>query len=125
MNIVKMYTTLVCPFCIRAKMLLKQRGVTEIEEIRVDLDPRERDAMIQLTGRRTVPQIFIGDTHVGGCDDLMALDRQGGLMPLLQGAAIIACTCARTPRACVHFQRRAPPWPSKTRPPSSRSSACT
>jgi glutaredoxin 3 len=86
MNPVKMYTTLVCPFCTRAKMLLKQRGVQHIEEVRVDLNPGERDAMIQLTGRRTVPQIFIGDTHVGGCDDLMALDRAGGLMPLLQGA---------------------------------------
>ena len=81
---VKMYTTLVCPFCHRAKALLQQRGVQEIEEIRVDLHPGERDTMIQITGRRTVPQIFIGDTHVGGCDDLMALDRAGGLMPLLQ-----------------------------------------
>jgi glutaredoxin 3 len=86
MKLVKMYTTLVCPYCIRAKMLLKQRGVTEIEEVRVDLHPPERDTMIRLTGRRTVPQIFIGDTHVGGCDDLMALDRSGGLEPLLQGA---------------------------------------
>jgi glutaredoxin 3 len=80
-----MYTTLVCPFCQRAKMLLKQRGVQQIEEIRVDLQPAERDAMVQLTGRRTVPQIFIGDTHVGGCDDLIALDQKGGLNPLLQG----------------------------------------
>jgi glutaredoxin 3 len=86
MKLVKMYTTLVCPYCIRAKMLLKQRGVTEIEEVRVDLHPPERDTMIRVTGRRTVPQIFIGDTHVGGCDDLMALDRSGGLEPLLQGA---------------------------------------
>jgi len=86
MNPVKMYTTLVCPFCVRAKMLLKQRGVEQIDEVRVDLHPAERDTMIQLTGRRTVPQIFIGDTHVGGCDDLMALDRKGGLLPLLQGA---------------------------------------
>ena len=86
MNRVKMYTTLVCPFCQRAKMLLKQRGVQQIEEIRVDLQPAERDAMVQLTGRRTVPQIFIGDTHVGGCDDLMALDSRGGLVPLLQSA---------------------------------------
>lgn len=86
MNPVKMYTTLVCPFCIRAKMLLKQRGVEQIHEVRVDLHPAERDTMIQLTGRRTVPQIFIGETHVGGCDDLMALDRQGALMPLLQGS---------------------------------------
>lgn len=86
MNPVKMYTTLVCPFCVRAKMLLKQRGVQQIEEVRVDLNPAERDAMIQVTGRRTVPQIFIGDTHVGGCDDLIALDQKGGLVPLLQGA---------------------------------------
>jgi glutaredoxin 3 len=86
MQSVKMYTTLVCPFCQRAKMLLKQRGVNQIEEIRVDLNPAERDTMIQVTGRRTVPQIFIGDTHVGGCDDLIALDQKGGLVPLLQGA---------------------------------------
>jgi glutaredoxin 3 len=83
---VKMYTTLVCPFCIRAKMLLKQRGVEQIEEIRVDLNPAERQSMMDRTGRRTVPQIFIGDTHVGGCDDLVALDQRGGLMPLLQAA---------------------------------------
>ena len=86
MNRVKMYTTLVCPFCQRAKMLLKQRGVDQIDEIRVDLNPTERDAMIELTGRRTVPQIFIGDTHIGGCDDLIALDQKGGLVPLLQGS---------------------------------------
>jgi len=83
---VKMYTTLVCPFCVRAKSLLKQRGVDAIEEIRVDLDPTERQAMMERTGRRTVPQIFIGDTHVGGCDDLIALDQKGGLLPLLQAA---------------------------------------
>ena len=86
MNAVKMYTTQVCPYCVRAKMLLKQKGVTDIDEIRVDLNPAERDTMIKITGQRTVPQIFIGGTHVGGCDDLMALDRQGGLVPLLQGA---------------------------------------
>ena len=86
MAAVKMYTTLVCPFCIRAKSLLKQRGVDEIEEVRVDLDPAERQSMVERTGRRTVPQIFIGDTHVGGCDDLIALDQQGGLLPLLQAA---------------------------------------
>ena len=85
MAAVKMYTTLVCPFCVRAKMLLKQRGVDQIEEIRVDLNPAERQTMMDVTGRRTVPQIFIGDTHVGGCDDLIALDQRGGLMPLLQG----------------------------------------
>ncbi|HEY1128440.1 MAG TPA: glutaredoxin 3 [Roseateles sp.] len=83
---VKMYTTLVCPFCVRAKMLLKQRGVSQIDEIRVDLNPTERQAMMDKTGRRTVPQIFIGDTHVGGCDDLIALDQRGGLVPLLQSA---------------------------------------
>lgn len=86
MNAVRMYTTQVCPYCLRAKALLKQRGVAKIEEVRVDLDPAERDRMIELTGRRTVPQIFIGETHVGGCDDLVALDQRGGLMPLL-GAA--------------------------------------
>jgi glutaredoxin 3 len=83
MSKVRMYTTQVCPYCIRAKALLKQRGVEQIDEIRVDLDPVQRDAMIALTGRRTVPQIFIGDTHVGGCDDLMALDQRGGLAPML------------------------------------------
>ena len=85
MPAVKMYTTQVCPYCQRAKALLKQRGVEQIEEIRVDLHPAERDAMVQVTGRRTVPQMFIGDTHVGGCDDLVALDQRGGLMPLLAG----------------------------------------
>lgn len=86
MNKVKMYTTQVCPYCVRAKALLQQRGVTEIDEIRVDLDPAQRDEMMAITGRRTVPQIFIGQTHVGGCDDLIALDQRGGLMPLLQAA---------------------------------------
>lgn len=85
MSPVLMYTTQVCPFCVRAKSLLKQRGVEVIEEVRVDADPGARLRMMELTGRRTVPQIFIGDTHVGGCDDLIALDHRGGLMPLLQG----------------------------------------
>jgi glutaredoxin 3 len=85
MNAVKMYTTLVCPYCQRAKQLLKQRGVEHIEEVRIDQDPSQRDVMIKITGRRTVPQIFIGETHVGGCDDLIALDQRGGLVPLLQG----------------------------------------
>ncbi len=85
MNPVKMYTTQVCPYCVRAKALLKQRGVEQIEEIRIDLDPAQRDEMMAITGRRTVPQIFIGATHVGGCDDLIALDQRGGLQPLLQG----------------------------------------
>lgn len=84
MNNVTMYTTQVCPFCVRAKALLKQRGVEAIDEIRVDLDPGQRMRMIEITGRRTVPQIFIGETHVGGCDELIALDQRGGLMPLLQ-----------------------------------------
>ena len=86
MNAVRMYTTQVCPYCVRAKALLKQRGVAQIEELRIDLDSVQRDQMIELTGRRTVPQIFIGSTHVGGCDDLMALDRSGGLAPLLAGS---------------------------------------
>jgi glutaredoxin 3 len=81
-----MYTSQVCPFCIRAKALLRQRGVAQIDEVRVDLEPEQRVRMVELTGRRTVPQIFIGDTHVGGCDDLIALDQRGGLMPLLAGA---------------------------------------
>ncbi len=82
---VTMYTTLICPYCMRAKMLLKQRGVSEIEEVRIDVDPVQRQQMMERTGRRTVPQIFIGDTHVGGCDDLIALDQRGGLTPLLAG----------------------------------------
>ena len=83
MNPVRMFTTQVCPYCIRAKQLLKQRGVETIDEVRVDLNPAEREAMIRATGRRTVPQIFIGETWVGGCDDLIALDQKGGLLPLL------------------------------------------
>jgi glutaredoxin 3 len=85
MQAVKMYTSDWCPYCVRAKQLLKARGVEQIDEIRVDRDPAERVKMMQLTGRRTVPQIFIGDTHVGGCDDLMALDGRGGLASLLNG----------------------------------------
>ena len=81
---VTMYSTAVCPFCVRAEMLLKQRGVNEIEKIRIDLDPAQRSAMMERTGRRTVPQIYIGDTHVGGFDDLAALDRAGKLQPLLE-----------------------------------------
>ena len=83
MQTVKMYLTASCPYCVHAKQLLKQRGVTAIEEIRVDMQPDERQKMMDITGRRTVPQIFIGDTHVGGCDDLVALDGRGGLLPLL------------------------------------------
>ncbi len=86
MQAVKMYTTAVCPYCVRAKQILKARGVEQIEEIRVDTAPELRAHMMEITGRRTVPQIFIGQTHVGGCDDLMALVVQGGLLPLLQSA---------------------------------------
>lgn len=86
MSSVKMYTTAVCPYCIRAKQILKARGVEQIEEIRIDVDPTARAHIMEVTGRRTVPQIFIGDTHVGGCDDLVALDSRGGLLPLLQAA---------------------------------------
>lgn len=86
MKPVKMYTTAVCPFCIQAKQILKSRGVEQIDEVRIDMLPEERARMMEITGRRTVPQIFIGDTHVGGCDDLVALDSRGGLMPLLKAA---------------------------------------
>jgi glutaredoxin 3 len=86
MQAVKMYTTAVCPYCVQAKRLLQSKGVAQIEEVRVDANPDERMKMMELTGRRTVPQIFIGSTHVGGCDDLMALDGQGGLLPLLNAA---------------------------------------
>ena len=86
MQTVKMYTTAVCPYCVQAKRLLLSRGVAQIEEVRVDTHPHERMKMMEITGRRTVPQIVIGDTHVGGCDDLMALDGKGGLLPLLNAA---------------------------------------
>lgn len=86
MQAVKMYSTAVCPYCIRAKQLLRERGVEQIEEIRVDLDQGQRGKMMEITGQRTVPQIFIGQTHVGGCDELIALDRSGGLVPLLAAA---------------------------------------
>ena len=82
---VLMYSTAVCPYCQRAEQLLRARGVEAIEKIRIDLEPALRDEMIGRTGRRTVPQIYIGDTHVGGYDDLAALDRAGGLVPLLNG----------------------------------------
>ena len=85
MQPVKMYTSQNCSYCVQAKQLLRKRGVAEIEEVRIDLQPAERSAMMQLTGRRTVPQIFIGTTHVGGFDDLAALDHLGELVPLLAG----------------------------------------
>lgn len=83
---VLMYSTGVCPYCVMAERLLKARGVEQIEKIRIDLDSQQRDAMMQKTGRRTVPQIFIGETYVGGFDDLSALDHAGGLDALLKGA---------------------------------------
>jgi glutaredoxin 3 len=83
MSQVLMYSTGVCPYCQRAEALLKARGVTAIEKVRIDLEPARRDEMVARTGRRTVPQIFIGETHVGGFDDLSALDREGKLTPLL------------------------------------------
>lgn len=83
MQTVKIYTTATCPYCIHAKQLLKERGVTKLDEIRVDMAPGERQKMMDITGRRSVPQIFIGGEHVGGCDDLVALDSRGGLLPLL------------------------------------------
>ncbi len=86
MQTVKIYTTGSCPYCTQAKALLKQRGVAELDEVRVDMLPGEREKMMTITGRRTVPQIFIGTTHVGGCDDLVALDGRGGLLPLLNAA---------------------------------------
>lgn len=83
---VLMYSTGVCPYCVMAERLLTSKGVENIEKIRVDLEPQHRMEMMQKTGRRTVPQIYIGDTHVGGFDDLSALDRNGQLDPLLKGA---------------------------------------
>jgi glutaredoxin 3 len=85
MPTIRMYSTAVCPFCQRAETLLKSKGVTEIEKIRVDLDSARRDEMMQKTGRRTVPQIYIGEVHVGGFDDLAELDRAGKLDVLLRG----------------------------------------
>ena len=84
---VRMYATASCPYCIRAEHLLRERGVVDLEKIRTDLAPEQRALMIKVSGRRTVPQIFIGDYHVGGCDELFALDRAGKLEPLLCGTA--------------------------------------
>ena len=86
MPTVTMYTTAVCPFCVRAEMLLQQRGVANIDKIRIDLDAEQRATMMERTGRRTVPQIYIGDTHVGGYDELAALDRAGKLVPMLEAS---------------------------------------
>lgn len=86
MQAVQMYCTAVCPYCVRAEALLKRKGVTEIEKIRIDLEPARSEEMMTRTGRRTVPQIYIGETHVGGCDDLHDLERQGKLDALLAGA---------------------------------------
>jgi glutaredoxin 3 len=82
---ITMYATAVCPYCIQAERLLKAKGVAAIDKVRVDVDPALREEMMRRTGRRTVPQIYIDDFHVGGYDDLAALDRQGRLVPLLAG----------------------------------------
>ena len=84
---ITMYCTDVCPYCHRAEALLKSKGVAEIDKIRIDLESARRDEMMAKTGRRTVPQIYIDEVHVGGCDDLVALDRAGKLGPLLRGGA--------------------------------------
>ena len=86
MQTVKIYATSTCPYCIRAKQILKANGVEWLDEIRVDEAPEQRVKMMEITGRRTVPQIFIGTTHVGGCDDLVALEGRGGLKSLLNAA---------------------------------------
>ena len=83
---VLMYSTGVCPYCVRAEQLLNRKGVVNIEKVRVDLEPQRRIEMMERTGRRTVPQIYIGDTHVGGCDELYDLERSGRLDPLLAAA---------------------------------------
>jgi glutaredoxin 3 len=80
-----MYSTAVCPYCIRAEQLLRAKGVTDIAKVRIDLDPARRAEMMEKTGRRTVPQIYIAGTHVGGYDDLVVLDRAGKLLPMLAG----------------------------------------
>jgi glutaredoxin 3 len=80
---VVMYSTAVCPFCLMAERLLKSKGIEAIDKIRVDLEPQRRQEMMDRTGRRTVPQIYVGERHIGGYDDLSALDRAGGLDPLL------------------------------------------
>ncbi len=87
MQTVKMFSTGSCPYCAEARALLKERGVAALDDIRIDEDPAQRKLMIELTGRRTVPQIFIGEQHVGGCDDLIALDQRGALVPMLAGDA--------------------------------------
>ena len=86
MPAIKMYTTGVCPYCTRAEQFLHAKGVAQIEKIRIDTDPSARNEMMESTGRRTVPQIFIGSAHVGGYDDLVALDKSGGLQPPLDAA---------------------------------------
>jgi glutaredoxin 3 len=98
MQAVKMYTTAVCPYCIRAKQILKSKGVEQIEEIRIDTDPQARNTMMEITQRRTVPQIFIGDTHVGGCDDLMAWT-----------AAAASFRCCRAPETQSNRRPKAGP----------------
>lgn len=89
---VSMYCTAVCPYCVAAERLLRSKGVADIEKVRVDQDPARRAEMMRRTGRRTVPQIYVGDVHVGGFDDLAALDHAGKLDPLLQAAAGASAT---------------------------------
>lgn len=84
---IRMFATAVCPYCVRAEQLLLRKGVERIDKVRIDLDPQQRDLMMSLTGRRTVPQIFIGDYHVGGCDDLYELERSGKLDAMLHPAS--------------------------------------
>lgn len=83
MNNITMYSTAVCPYCVRAERLLRAKGVTDIDKVRVDLDTVRRIEMVQRTGRRTVPQIFIGETYVGGCDELYDLEHEGRLTAML------------------------------------------
>ncbi len=87
MTPIMMYATAICPFCVQAERLLRAKGVEQISKVRIDLEPERRREMMEKTGRRTVPQIYIGSTHVGGYDDLVALDRAGKLAPLLEGSS--------------------------------------
>lgn len=102
MQTVQIYTTASCPYCLRAKQLLKLRNVSHVEEIRIDTDPEAHKTMMARTGRRTVPQIFIGEAHVGGCDDLVALDQAGKLTPMLfEGMSADEVASAKTIEQCL------------------------
>ena len=106
MNKVIMYSTQVCPYCQMAERLLKSRGVEHVEKVLIDKDPARREEMMTRTGRRTVPQVFIGETHVGGYDDLSALDRAGGLMPLLEASLSSHAAALRRVNGWVNTSRR-------------------